>query len=429
MMAPKTTPPHGGASPPGEPRRLCGHDNARPRRIFVAAWSARRLLDGIEAFAKERGLVWDVEALALHQTGTIRLAMEAEKPDGAIIGFDSQEVKETLRRTSMPVVFLNFGDVGAADRPSARAEPAPRRERRRLTTLDLDFSPLGRAAAHHYLEIGGYRAFGFIEATRDPRWSRERGDAFRDAVARRGLPFHRFSAAEGIYQAAVANRRELAALAAWLRAIPKPCALFAATDERARETILACREAGLAVPRQVAVMGVNDDEFLCRHVFPNLTSVAIDDAAVGRAAAAALQRLFAGGRAGRAALPVEALSVAARASTAPSSPGGPLVRQALDWIDAHACEGATAADVSKALRVSSSLLDLRFRELHHVSVHGAILERRLCEVCRRLRETDEKIEAICEKAGFGDAAGLRRLFRRRHGCSMREWRRKPASVP
>jgi LacI family transcriptional regulator len=404
MMAPKTTFPHGRA-------RL----KDAPQRILVANWmvspSAQRLLDGIQSFAREHGLAWDLEALPMQQTDTMRLALEAERPDGVITGFASQPVMASLMATSMPTVFLRYG---AEEPPTSR---------RRLSVLRLDFGDVGRAAARHLLERGGFRSFGFVEATQDPEWSASRGEAFREAVARTGRPFFHLSAAEGVYQASVANRRELSALADWLRTLPKPAGIFAATDERARDTLLACREAGLEVPQAVSVLGVNNDAFFCRHVFPNLTSVAIDHEKVGRAAAAELARLLEQRRPRRQDFAVPVLAVEARASTAPASQGGPLVRRALDWIEAHACEGASAADVARALRASRSLLGLRFRELGAGTVLGALTDRRLREVQRLLRETNDRIETICDAAGFGDAAGLRRLFRRRYGCSMREWRR------
>lgn len=388
-----------------------GDAGGRPRRIFVAAWAAKPMLDGVEAFARERGLGWEVETLPRYQPNTIALAMEKERLDGAIIGFCADEAMATLHRTSVPAVFLRYDDV------------VPRRRRRRLAVLHLDFTELGRAAARHFLDVGGYRAFAFVEATHDPRWSRERGDAFRDAVAKRGLPFFRFSAAEGVYQAALANRREISDIAEWLRGIPKPCGVLAATDERARDTLLACREAGLQVPRQAAILGVNNDEFLCRHIFPNLSSIPQDDAGVGRMAAETLQALFDGRAENRdIRYAVGALPVAARASTAPPSPGGMLVSRALDWIDANACGGAGVRDVVRALGVSKSLLDLRFRELGAGTVLGALTERRLREVRRRLAETDDPIEKICAASGYGDSGGLRRLFKRRHGMAMREYR-------
>ena len=394
--------------------KLAQREKTLPRRILVANWmispSMQRLLDGVLEFARKRGLSWEVEALQIEQTDTMSLALETQRPDGVITGFDARLNLDVLSRTSMPTVFLRHN----------AEEPAP--GRKRLSVFRLDFGEVGRAAARHFLEQGGYRSFGFVEATRDPLWSRNRGNAFLTAAGQSGRPTFRCSTLTGTHQAAFASPGELSSLAEWLKTLPKPAAVFAAHDERARDTILACRQAGLEVPLSVSVIGVNNDEFLCRHIFPNLSSVELDNEALGRAAAAELLRLMEGGRPVRRDFTVPVHGVVARASSAPPSPSGVLVQRALDWIEVHACEGAGAADVAKALNVSRSLLDLRFRQLRDGTLLGAIHDRRLREVCRLLRETDDPIEAICGGAGFGNPAALRHLFRRRFGCSMRQWR-------
>ena len=387
---------------------------SRRPRVLVATWflsePSRRMLDGIRAFLREHGLEWEIEALALLQTDTMRLALEFEQPDGVIVSFEAQQVFDSLAATAMPVVFLRFGAID------------PPHRRQRLSVLRLGFGDAGRVAAHHFLDRGGFRSYAFVEATRDPAWSLDRGRAFQEAVEHAGGDFRRFSAADGVYHAAIAHRRELTDLAAWLRMLPRPAAVFAATDERAREVILACREAGLDVPRAISVLGVNNDDFSCRHIIPNLSSLELDNAALGRVAAEELQRLFDGCRARRSNFTIPVRRLVARASTAPASPGGALVRRALDFIDTRALDGIGAADVVREMGVSRSLLDLRFRQLDGRSVLEAILDRRLREVRRLLRETDDSIESICSAAGFGDPAGLRRHFKRRHGLSMRQWR-------
>lgn len=386
-----------------------------PKRILVANWMntapTQRTLDGVLSFARRNGLSWDVELLPKFQEDTIQFALKSRSLDGAITDFDSEVVFPLFGSTSIPVVFLWKDAV------------PPTCPLRRMSLVQVGFRDVGRAAARHFLERRGYRSFAYVEATRDPAWSAERGDAFRAAVVATGLPFSRFSAQGGTFHVSFASRKELASLAEWLAALPKPVAVFAATDERARDTLLACRERNLAVPRDVAILGVDDDEFLCLHVTPNISSVAMDYEALGRIAAEELWRMMEGGKARRCDLEMPVLGVSARASTAPQGIGGPLVNAALDWIDAHACEGATVADVAKAVHASRPLLDLRFRQLHGGTVLGALNDRRLREVQRLLRETDDSVEAICGKAGFNDTSGLRRLFRRRHGCSMRRWRR------
>ncbi len=385
-----------------------------PKRILLANWMmdapTRRTLDGVIAFARDRNLSWEIETMPALMADTLEMLFEKGDFDGIVTDFESWHVFPLVPKTAAPIVFLQ---KDAAEPPKTL---------RRVSLMRVRFGDLGRAAARHFLERRGYRSFAYFEARGNLFWSVDRGDAFRDAVASAGLPFMRFSANEETHHA-ISVRKEMEALSEWLVSLPKAAAVFASDDRAARDILLACRHAGLRVPRDVAILGVNDDEFFCRHLTPNLSSVAMDYEALGRIAAEELWRMMEGGKARRCDLEMPVLGVSARASTAPQGIGGPLVNAALDWIDAHACEGATVADVAKAVHASRPLLDLRFRQLHGGTVLGALNDRRLREVQRLLRETDDSVEAICGKAGFNDTSGLRRLFRMRHGCSMRRWRR------
>lgn len=390
------------------------------KRILVANWMnsmpEKSTLDGIFSCVREHGMAWDVEALPQYEPSIIKGGLKTQSLDGVITDFDSNLVFPLFSETLVPVVFL-WKD----------AEEPPRKPRR-MSLMRIGFGEVGRAAARHFLERRGYKSFAYVDDIRDPFWSVDRGNAFQEAVAVAGLPFNRFSAKDGTHRTSVTNPQALAALSNWLASLPKPVAVFAATDMRARDTILACREAKLDVPRDVAILGVGDDEFACRHVFPNLSSVTMDYEELGRVAAEELLRMMEGGRERRCDYEMPVIGVSARASTAMSSIGGPLVNAALEWIEAHACEGATVEDVAKAVYASRPLLDLRFRELHCGTVLGALHNRRLREVRRLLKETDDSIEDICGEAGFNDASSLRSLFRRHFGCTMREWRRRNAAM-
>ena len=58
----------------------------------------------------------------------------------------------------------------------------------------------------------------------------------------------------------------------------------------------ACRQIGLRVPQQVAVIGVDNEEVICVHVQPQLTSVARNNQQEGYHAAAMLDQLIRGAR-------------------------------------------------------------------------------------------------------------------------------------
>jgi LacI family transcriptional regulator len=83
-------------------------------------------------------------------------------------------------------------------------------------------------------------------------------------------------------------------LADWLRALPKPVGLLACNDDRARQVIDACLMAGLNVPEEVAVVGVDNDEFVCHLSNPTISSVALGVEEAGYQAAQLLDRLMRG---------------------------------------------------------------------------------------------------------------------------------------
>ena len=62
----------------------------------------------------------------------------------------------------------------------------------------------------------------------------------------------------------------------WLRTFPKPVGIMTCNDARAREVLLGCRKVGLAVPDEVAIVGVDRDEVLCELSEVPLSSVIVN---------------------------------------------------------------------------------------------------------------------------------------------------------
>lgn len=121
--------------------------------------------------------------------------------------------------------------------------------------------------------------------------------------------------------------------------------------------------------------------------------------------------------------------VVLRDSTCPLSQAGLLVQKALAYIDKNALRDIGVQDVARHLRISYSLLNLRFQELQRESVYEAILRKRLDAVTTMLKTTDDTLDAIAEHCGWSIPSSLKKIFRKRMGMSMREFRmqNKPLS--
>ena len=179
------------------------------------------------------------------------------------------------------------------------------------------------------------------------------------------------------------------------------------------------------IPGKIALLGVDNDELLCNSTHPRLSSIRPDHYAEGAVAQRELEALM------RARKPRPAKSllcgrmeIVVRESTAPITPAARLMTHALEFIKRQAIHGIGPDDVADHLGISRRLLDLRFHELHSMSVARSILDVKLDAVKRLLAETDEYIVVISRKCGFPNPNHLKNVFAAKFGISMRDWRRQ-----
>ena len=217
---------------------------------------------------------------------------------------------------------------------------------------------------------------------------------------------------------------DLPKLRAWIEKLPRPAGIFAAFDDRAVQVLEACRDAGLDVPHQVAVIGVDNDEMICPHTTPPLTSVQPDHTRIGELAAEKLQEMMDGRRSTRPErILVGVKRIEVRESTSPVTQSGRLVQRALAFITAHYAEPIRPLDVVRKLKVSRRLADLRFSELQGESIGKAILHTRLEAVRKMLAASNDTLETIAYACGFRKVDRMRSAFKARYGVSPSECRR------
>jgi len=212
-------------------------------------------------------------------------------------------------------------------------------------------------------------------------------------------------------------------LAEWLLSLPKPLGVFAAHDLRALCVLDACRRAGILVPEQVAVIGVDNDETLCNLADPPLTSVKINLELIGYEAAALLDRLMRKKKAPKQPQTVSPLCVVTRRSTDIVAIDDPLTAQAVRFIRQHACDGISVAEVSKHCAVSRRVVERNFSQFLGSSPHEQIIRVKLARVKQLLAETDYSLDTIAAKSGLSHAAYLSVLFKKEIGTTPGEYRR------
>ena len=327
----------------------------------------------------------------------------ARGADGFILGIPgTDEAMRAVAASGLPAVAMNV-------------DPAPLAHGGGWVLVKSDAVAVGREAAQTLLQQGVYKSYGYMGYRTDDDWSRERGRAFRAALAEAGFVVRMFDSTH--YPDRMEDR---SALLEWLESLPKPCGILAACDDAAFDILDLCKDAGTPVPQEVGVLGVNNDPILCEHAEPRLSSVQPNFTREGYLAAQLLDHGLAKHRGQTVFVGVK--QVVHRESTYPQSNSGKLVQKALAWIERHATSPVTSAEIAAHLRISRSLLDLRFRELQHETVHGAVVRIRLAELKRRLLATRDTIEKITADCGWTNANAAKNLFKRCFGVSMREFR-------
>jgi LacI family transcriptional regulator len=140
----------------------------------------------------------------------------------------------------------------------------------------------GFEAATHLLEAG-HRRIGFINGEGWLEAASERLKGYRQALATADIPFDPQLVREGDWQVSSGFEHALSLLSS-----PNPpTAIFCANDLMAIGAIDAARQLKLDVPRQVSIVGY-DDQDIARYTQPPLTTMLLPNREMGRWAAEAL---------------------------------------------------------------------------------------------------------------------------------------------
>jgi LacI family transcriptional regulator len=373
----------------------------------------RELLMGIARYVRIHG-PWSIEFEEGDPGEHFPKWFDRWKWDGILARVSSPAMAEVLGRSGVPVVDLS------ASLPEAR-----------FPRIRSDENLVGRMAAEHLMERGfkNYAFCGFNGMD----WSDMRRASFVQRVSEGGFSCHVFDKTEprqsdsglGYEEHDEQYERELLG---WLQSLPKPCGLMTCNDSRGRQVLNCCREVGLAVPDEVAVIGVDKDEIYCELSDLPLSSVILNTQQIGFEGAELLSRLMSEGSTDFQSILVKPLGVLARQSTDVLAIDDRFIAAALKHIREHACDGLDVDGILKVVPLSRSVLERRFTQILGISPKGEILRIRLDRVCRLLAESDLSLAEVAGKAGFTHPEYMSRLFKGKMGITPGEFR-KQACVP
>lgn len=271
----------------------------------------------------------------------------------------------------------------------------------------------GRMAATHLMDRG-LRSLGCFTFPKHP-WAERRARGFREAAAAAGCAYQGYEPREEF---------EERACAAWLRSLPKPAGVMACCDAWGRLISDSCSRLRIAVPEEVAIVGIDNDEVQCELTSPPMSSVIIPAVSLGDTAARLAAELLAKGEAARRTVVVPPAGVAVRASTDTMAIGDREVAAAVRYIADHAAEGATVREVLQHVPADRRTLERRFR-LHVGRTMLAEIRRVRIEQAKRLLVvSDLPVADIAERCGFSGPTHLGVAFRQELGVTATTYRRR-----
>ena len=362
---------------------------------------AREVLHGIREWMR-RHERWSVRLSEQGRGAEVPRWIETWRGDGIIARVESGAIAEALRATKLPVV-----DVSAA--LETPVFPRVATDSRAVTEL----------AAEHLLRRG-FRHFGYCGAAQF-QWSVRRAEFFQAALARTGYGCDVFDPAGSRGRRRAADS-EVAAIARWLETLPKPAGVLACYDLRGQEVLEACRLSGLRVPDEVAVIGVHNDELLCDLCEPPLSSVMPNARRAGQVAAELLARLMAGKAVAAEDRLIAPVGVAARQSTDVVAVPDEKVAAAVRFVRDNLGRNIAVRDVLRAVPVSRTLLERKFKECLGCTPHEHIARARLERAKTLLATTDLSIAEIAERLGMEHPEYLSVAFRRETGMPPGKYR-------
>jgi LacI family transcriptional regulator len=317
------------------------------------------------------------------------------KPDGFVVNYG--DFPHHIYKMGIPIL------AGA----NVRGTPSD------VNRIVDDSETVSRLAAEHLISHG-FKRFAYCGF--DIAWSHSRRDCFSRIIKKAGFEL-------SIFDSPV-KPQDMDAMIHWLKSLKPPVALLACNDDRAEEVITACQTIGMKIPKDIAVLGIDNDPLICETTFPQLSSIAFNLKETSWRAARTLERLMNGIDIKRKKIFTFPTHVVTRQSTDTMSVNDPLVAKAMSYIHSHHSVLIQVKDVAAEVKISSSELRKRFNKALNHSIQYEIVRSRVNYISKLLIETDFPVYEIAAQLGYPpEGKYIIRFFKKVTGMTPHEYRR------
>ena len=290
-----------------------------------------------------------------------------------------------------------------------------------LPAVYPDFAAAGRLAAEHLLGLG-LRRFAYFSAPREQAFGLE-VSAFQAVIRAAGCDCQGVKFARNESRGIASWRRFEQLLDRAIDSWTPPIGVYVAfNDMTSRHVVNRCRERGLRVPEDVALVAGINEPMLCLHPAPSLTSIDMPYEEIGYQAARLLDSLMDGRRAPEQPLWLPPVALAARQSTNCLAVEDPLVAAALQYLVANSHRKVAVPQLTSALHTSRRTLERRFMAAIGRTPAQEIRRLRIERAKRHLTDSNLPVKAVAHMVGFANGQQLYDAFRQYEGISPLQYR-------
>lgn len=320
--------------------------------------------------------------------------------DGVIARVADRETAERVARIGVPVVDV----AGAYDEYG-------------FIHVTNDDVRTGVIAGDHFRALG-IRHFAYCGT--GTLWSNSRRDGF---ISTTGALVAEFTQPLEWWE----TRPNDDTLTRFLVALPQGIGLFAANDTAALGVLRCARAAGIVVPHDLCVVGVDNEDITCEFATPSLSSINLRLEEIGFAAAARLDALLSNPLVS-APVRIPPGRLIERDSSRVFPTTDPAVRRTLELVYANSPSIPSVSELATKAAVGRRSLEIRFKKETGKTIHQAVIHARMLRAADLLRETSDKISVIATAVGFRSTQRFFELFRERAAMTPHEFRCAPPEL-
>ncbi|MFU2114358.1 XylR family transcriptional regulator [[Pasteurella] aerogenes] len=365
----------------------------------------RGVIEGIGQYIQASQCTWDIfmEDEFIYHSDTIKnLSI-----DGIIADYDDPETIELLKNIEVPIIGVGSSYQNPEDYPN-------------VPYVATDNNALIENAFLHLKQKGidQFAFYGYPTAQKK-HWSVERLNAFIQLMEKyEHKPNFYLGDQIHSYNWGVSQEK----LCGWIKTLPLHTGIIAVTDARARHLLQACEYLKIAVPDQLCIIGIDNEELIQYLSRVSLSSVVQGTKQIGYQAAKLLHKRLLNQPVSNKPMLIQPLKIEERRSTDYRSLQDPLVIQAMHFIRHRATQGIKTEQVLDHLRVSRSNLEQRFKEEMHKTIHQIIHEEKLARAKQLLHLTDLPIQEIAEVCGYPSLQYFYAVFKKELNLTPKAFR-------